>query len=178
MYLSTLLVQINGCKKEMYMTTRANVLADRIELGAESLANLVEGLSDSEWEMVIPGEERKVGVLVHHVASSYQAEIDLASQISEGKPIIGVTSEEIDGINADHARDYAQVNKQDVLKLLHENSKEASDRVRKFTDVELDQAEKVSLNADAPLTTQFFVEDHALRHSFQHLESIRKALGK
>ena len=58
------------------MTTRANVLADRIELGAESLANFVEGLSDSEWEMVIPGEERKVGVLVHHVASAYQAEID------------------------------------------------------------------------------------------------------
>jgi len=160
------------------MTTRANVLADRIELGAEFLANLVEGLSDSEWEMVIPGEERKVGVLVHHVASSYQAEIDLASQISEGKPIIGVTSEEIDGINADHAREYSRVKKAAVVKLLHVNSKTAAERVRKFTDVELDQAEKVSLNADAPLTTQFFVEDHALRHSFQHLESIRKALGK
>jgi hypothetical protein len=178
MYLNTLLVQINGCKKGEKMTTRANVLADKIELGAESLANFVEGLSDSEWEMVIPGEERKVGVLVHHVASSYQAEIDLASTLASGNPITGVTSEVIDGINADHVREYSRVKKADVLKLLHENSKTAAERVRKFTDVELDQAEKVSLNADAPLTTQFFIEDHALRHSFQHLESIREALGK
>jgi hypothetical protein len=36
----------------------------------------------------------------------------------------------------------------------------------------------VSLNADAPLTTQFFIEDHALRHSFHHLARIRAALGK
>jgi hypothetical protein len=36
----------------------------------------------------------------------------------------------------------------------------------------------VSLNADAPLTAQFFIEDHALRHSFQHLASIRSALGR
>jgi hypothetical protein len=49
--------------------------------------------------------------------------------------------------------------------------------VEGFSDAELDNAAQVSLNADAPLTTQFFIEDHALRHSFQHLESIREALG-
>ena len=102
----------------------------------------------------------------------------MASTLASGNPITGVTSEVIDGINADHVREYSRVKKAEVLKLRHENSKTAAERVRKFTDVELDQAEKVSLNADAPLTTQFFIEDHALRHSFQHLESIREALGK
>lgn len=160
------------------MTTRAQVLAERIELGAERLANFIEGLSEAEWETTIPGEERKAGVLVHHVASSYPAEIDLAYTLASGKPIIGVTYDDIDGINADHAREFAQVSKTDVLKLLRGNSKVAADRVRKLTDAELDQAEKVSLNADAPLTTQFFIEDHALRHSFTHLESIKKSLGK
>ena len=160
------------------MTTRAQLLAERIELGAERLAVFIDGLSDSEWETTIPGEERKAGVLVHHVASSYPAEIDLAYTLASGKPITGVTYDDIDSINADHARDYAQVSKIDVLTLLRTNSKVAADRVRKLSDAELDQAEKVSLNADAPLTTQFFIEDHALRHSFTHLESIRKSLGK
>jgi hypothetical protein len=160
------------------MTTRAQALAERIELGAENLAIFIENLSDDEWETTIPGEERKAGVLVHHVANSYPAEIDLAYTLASGNPITGVTSEDIDSINADHARDFAQVSKTDVLRLLRENSKEAADRVRKLTDAELDQAEKVSLNADAPLTTQFFIEDHALRHSFTHLESIKKSLGK
>jgi len=159
------------------MSLRADKLADRILSGAETLANFVENLSHDEWETVIPGEERKVGVLVHHVASSYQAEIDLASTLASGNPITGVTPEGIDGINADHAREYARVKKEDVIQLLRENSTNAADRVRKLTDEELDQAEKVSLNADAPLTTQFFIEDHALRHSFTHLESITKRLS-
>lgn len=160
------------------MTTRSNVLAERIELGAAKLAIYIESLSDIEWETTIPGEERKAGVLVHHVASSYPAEIDLAYTLASGKPITGVTYDDIDSINAEHAREFARVSKTEVLKLLRENSKVAADRVRKLTDAELDQAEKVSMNADAPLTTQFFIEDHALRHSFTHLESIRKSLGK
>ena len=160
------------------MSARANALAERIEQGAEALASYVENFTDAEWKSVVPGEERSVEVLVHHVASSYQAEVDLASQLASGKPIVGVTMDVIDGINADHAKEFAQAAKQDVLTLLRENSKVAADRVRKFTDAELDNANNVSLNANAPLTTQFFLEDHALRHSFTHLESIRERLGK
>jgi hypothetical protein len=35
----------------------------------------------------------------------------------------------------------------------------------------------VSLNADAPLTCQFFIEDHAMRHSYHHLAKIRGAIN-
>ena len=58
------------------------------------------------------------------------------------------------------------------------NSKAAADAIRRFSDEELDRAAPISLNANAPLTAQFFVEDHALRHSFHHLASIRAALGR
>ena len=47
--------------------------------------------------------------------------------------------------------------------------------MRAFSDEELDRAATVSLNFDAPLTCQFFVEDHALRHSYHHLGRIRAA---
>jgi hypothetical protein len=160
------------------MSERANALADRIEQGAGALAEFVEDLSDAEWNFIVPGEERSVGILVHHVASMYQAEIDLASQLASGKSITDLTYDDVDVINADHTEEFARVTRQDALKFLREHSKTAADRVRKFTDAELDTAAGVSLNADAPLTAQFFIEDHALRHSFTHLESIRKALGK
>ena len=45
-----------------------------------------------------------------------------------------------------------------------------------LTDEQLDLAAPVSLNADAPLTTQFFIEDHALRHSYYHTMRIKEAL--
>jgi hypothetical protein len=38
-----------------------------------------------------------------------------------------------------------------------------------LTDEQLDRAATVSLYADAPLTCQFMLEDHAVRHSCHHL---------
>jgi hypothetical protein len=35
----------------------------------------------------------------------------------------------------------------------------------------------VSLNADAPLTCQFMLEDHAVRHSHHHLARIKATLA-
>ena len=160
------------------MNTRANTLADRIEQGAEALATYIANFTDAEWNTIIQNEKRSVGTLAHHVATMYQAEIELTTQLASGKPITGLTSDDVDGMNAEHAKEFATVDKEETLKFLRERSKEAAERVRNFTDAQLDTAARVSLNANAPLTTQFFIEDHALRHSFQHLESIREALEK
>jgi hypothetical protein len=77
-------------------------------------------------------------------------------------------------LNANHAREHAAVEKAEALDLLQRNSREAAAAVRAIPDEALDRAAPVSLNADAPLTCQFFVEDHALRHSFHHLAKIRR----
>jgi hypothetical protein len=50
--------------------------------------------------------------------------------------------------------------------------------VRTLTDEDLDRAAPFSLAFGAPVTTQFVIEDHALRHSWHHLARIRKALGE
>jgi hypothetical protein len=160
------------------MSKRANALAERIEQGMEALAAFAEDLSDAEWQTVIPNEGRTVGVLVHHVASVYPLEVDLARGLASGKPITGVTWDAVAQMNAQHAQEHTAVDKQETLELLRQNSKMAADVVRKFTDEELDRAAMVSLNADAPLTAQFFIEDHALRHSFHHLANIQAVLKR
>lgn len=88
----------------------------------------------------------------------------------------GVTWDIVNDMNANHAQENPAMNKQETLKLLRDNSKAAAERVRAFTDAELDNAATASLYADAPLTAQFFIEDHALRHSFYHLANIQTAL--
>lgn len=160
------------------MSKRADALAERIQQGAQALAALAEDLSDSEWLTFVPDEGRSVGVLVHHVASMYPAEVDLARSLASGKPIEGVTPEIVDQMNAEHAEAHATVSQQETLELLRRNSQAAADAIRQFSDEELDQAAPISLNADAPLTAQFFIEDHALRHSFHHLAGIRAALDR
>jgi hypothetical protein len=54
----------------------------------------------------------------------------------------------------------------------------AAAAVRALTDKELDQAAPFSLSLDAPVTAQFVIEDHAMRHSWHHLARIRKASGR
>lgn len=159
-------------------TKKANNLADRILIGAVALEDYAETLSDTDWQRKVDGDGRTIGVVVHHVASSYPVEIDLALLLASGQPITEVTMEVVDQMNAKHAEENATVEKKETLELLRHNSRAAADSVRVFTDVELEKAAPVSLNADAPLTTQFFIEDHALRHSFHHLAKIRATLNE
>ena len=88
----------------------------------------------------------------------------------------GVTADTVNEMNAGHARDNAAVTKEAALDLLRQNSAAAAAAIRALSDSELDQAAPVSLYFDAPLTCQFMLEDHAVRHSYHHLARIRGAL--
>lgn len=163
--------------KEIYMKRRSDLLADRIEQGAEGLAAFAEGLSEEEWRKPVR-DGRSVGVVVHHVASVYPIEIDLAKKIATGTPVTDVPWEAVNAMNGEHARKNANVGKTETLALLRENAREASAAVRSMSDTELDTSAPFSLSYGAPVTSQFVIEDHALRHSWHHLARIREAVGR
>ena len=156
---------------------RAESLADRIEEGAADLAAFAEELSEKEWRTPVSDTDRRsVGVIVHHVASMYPIEIDVARAIANGKAVTDVTWSAVAEINAKHADEHAQETKTSALELLRRNSHEAANAVRKLTDEELDRAAPFSLSFGAPVTAQFVIEDHAVRHSWHHLAHIQTAL--
>ena len=155
---------------------RAGALADRLEQGAQALAAFASALTDVEWQTRIPKDGRKIGVVVHHVASMYPLEIQLAQTLAGGQPVAGVTWDAVNELNAGHAGEFDAVTKETALDLLQRNSTAAAAAIRALSDEELDRAAPVSLNSDAPLTCQFFLEDHAVRHSYHHFARIRAAL--
>src|SRR4051812_1175616 len=79
---------------------RAELLAERLEQGARALASFAIGLTDSEWQMRVPKDGRKVGVTVHHVAFMYPIEIQVAQTVASGKPVMGLTMDNVHEINA------------------------------------------------------------------------------
>jgi len=163
------------------MGRRAESLAARIEEGAAGLAAFAEGVSETEWHTPVPGsgrDGRSVGVIVHHVASVYSIEIDLARTIASGTAVTDVTWEAVADMNAKHAADQVSVTKTVAIELLRKNSRQAAAAVRAFTDDELDRAASFSLSFGAPVTAQFVIEDHAVRHSWHHLARIRAALHR
>ena len=157
------------------MSQRSNALADRLEFGAQALEALAGALSDQHWQSRV-ADGRKIGVLIHHVATMYPLEIQLAQALAEGKPVAGVTWDMVHEINAKHAREHDAVTKQEAVELLRKNGWAAAAAIRALSDEQLDRAAPVSLNSDAPLTCQFMLEDHAVRHSYHHLAAIRRAI--
>ena len=157
------------------MSQRTNALANSLEEGARALATFASTLTEQEWQARLPKDGRKVGVIVHHVATVYPLEIQFAQSVAGGKPA-GITSEAVNEMNASHARENDAVTKAETLKLLADNSAAAATAIRSLTDEELDRVASVPLYGNAALTCQFILEDHAVRHSYHHLARIRAAL--
>ena len=157
------------------MSQRTDALANSLEEGARALATSASTLTDEEWQARLPKDGRKVGVIVHHVATVYPLEIQLAQSVANGKPA-DITSEAVNEMNARHAKENDAVTKAETLKLLADNSAAAAAAIRTFTDAELDRVGPVPLYGNALLTCQFILEDHAVRHSYHHLARIRAAL--
>jgi hypothetical protein len=163
------------------MNTRSARLAARLEANARALVEFANALSPEQWKTAVPGDGRTVGVTVHHVASMYPLEIQLAQTIAAGTPMTGVTWQAVHDINATHAKEYREVGKDAAIQLVKENSAAAANAIRAMSDDDLDRAVTLSLYGDAELTCQFFLEDHAVRHAVHHLvrmqSAVRQAVG-
>lgn len=155
---------------------RAENLATRLENGARALAAFASTLTDAQWRTAVPKDGRTIGVIVHHVASVYPLEIELARTLAAAQPITGVTMNDVAVMNARHATENSEITREEALALLARNSEMAAAAIRSLSDEALANAAPVSLYADAPVTCQFMLEDHAVRHSYHHLNVIKRAL--
>ena len=60
------------------------------------MAAFATSLSEIDWEMRLPQGARKVGVVMHHAASMYPLEIQLAGLLAAGEPIADLTWDAVD----------------------------------------------------------------------------------
>jgi hypothetical protein len=157
------------------MSQRTNALANALEEGARALAAFANSLTEQDWQTPLGHDRRKIGVIVHHVATVYPLEILFARSVATGKPE-AITAEAVNQMNAAHAKENDAVTKEETLKLLAVNSAAAAEAIRSLTDNDLDRAAPVLLYGNALVTCQFILEDHAVRHSYHHLALIQAAL--
>src|SRR4026207_1046165 len=110
---------------------QAEALPQRLEQGARALAAFARTLTEAEWRTPFgSSDKRKIGVIVHHVASIYPLEIQLAQVLATGKPITGVTWEAVAEVNGGHAADTENATKEQALELLARNSAAAAAAIR------------------------------------------------
>jgi hypothetical protein len=138
--MTTTVSRIAGAPAATAAGSRANALAERLEEGARALAAFAGTLTDAQWQTRIPGDGRKVGVVVHHVAAMYPVEIQLAQVLAKGQPVTGVTWAGVHDMNASHARENDGVTREAALDLLRRNSADAARAIRALSAEDLDRA--------------------------------------
>ena len=144
--------------------SRAEALAARIEQGAAELAAFAEELSE-------PSGESPATTGTAARSESWCITWDDVSDRGgrreddrDRQALDDVTWEVVAGINAKHSAEHGGVTRAEALELLRGNSRAAAEAIRAFTDEQLDSAAPFSLSFGAPMTAQFVIEDHALRH--------------
>lgn len=158
------------------MNMRAEALAKRLEEGAGMLATYAESMTPQQWSAPVDQDGRTVGIVIHHVATMYPLEMELAKTIANQQAIAGVTWDVVADINAKHAHEHNTPDRMETVALLRKNSSSAANMARTLSDAQLDIAVPNSLYGDTPLTLQFWLEDHPISHSYKHMANIKASL--
>jgi hypothetical protein len=134
----------------------------------QRLVGFAGGCSDQDWSASpLAGDPRPVGVVVDHVAHAYEYIAGWLRQILDGQPV-KVTSEIVDGLNADHAGEAAQLSRAEVIDHLNR-----SGDVLIALMAGLDAGQ---LDADEGRVRRF--AQISIRHADDHRTEIEAALGR
>src|SRR5262249_9059140 len=94
-------------------------------------------MSDAAWSAPCPNDGRSIGVVAHHVASSYPTISGLVAAVATGQPLPPITEEMIHQGNAAHAQQVAACTQAETVALLRGNAQAASALVRGLSDEQL-----------------------------------------
>ena len=85
------------------------------------------------------------------------------------------TPEQLDGQNAEHAKEFAGVDKATVLDLARTNGAAAAAALRAMSDAQLRESAEVF---GQPMTAAQVTENILIGHALGHLESFKAATGQ
>ncbi|MDP9238579.1 MAG: maleylpyruvate isomerase N-terminal domain-containing protein [Chloroflexota bacterium] len=156
------------------MGTKTEALAAKFEQACKDFESKIRGLSDADWQAKTPEEGWTVAATAHHAAGSTGPISMIANSAATGSPMPPITADGLNQMNADHAKQYANVSREDTLALLSETTEPAADLVRGFSDEQLTGKAKLPLNG-MELTAEQIIENVLIGHITTHAASISAA---
>jgi hypothetical protein len=161
--------------------SRSEAFAAEFEAAQDEFTRLVESLTDAEWRMVgrnypqrtnDEDEGRPVGVIAHHVAVDAPWIIQRIQNRVAGRQ---VPPRDTKKINAEHARDQADVTRDEVLRLLREHKPAIAASLREIPDDQLDLPRETPVG---PMTVAFSIQAVLIGHIKMHQGSIEATIGR
>jgi hypothetical protein len=160
----------------MSTTTHAERLAQQLESVTTELIETVEGCTDEQLRLTTAREQWPVVVVAHHLAVTYGALAEIfAGLAADESSRLEFTADQINEGNAQHAREYANVEKQETLDLLRANRPTFLAQIRNLDDQGLYRT--AGIVGGNEVTMLQMIEGAGIYHTADHLESIRETIA-
>lgn len=160
------------------MGSHVDELADQFEAVHHEVVAFCETLSDDDWAMLVPNEQRTAGVLMQHIALGYTAEAALIRAIISGQPLPAIYNDRavLDRVNAENAIELLPGTKDEALVSLDRHARRTTRFLRGLSDDDLAKSQPIGLFGEAEWTVEALITRIILGHPRSHMESIRQAL--
>jgi uncharacterized damage-inducible protein DinB len=156
--------------------TRAEQYAAQFAAANDEVIALVTGCTDEQWRLRCVDEERSVAVVAHHIADVNAAFTKMVARLASGATYTpNIAMDEIDRSNAQHARDFADVEKPEVLAGLRSSGTAIAQQLAALSDEQLDGIAGVFGGNE--LKVSQVVEYVVIGHTAEHLNSIRATIA-
>jgi hypothetical protein len=155
------------------MSQRAEELASQFETINGQFRDAVEAMSDSQWRATTEEEGWPVGVAAHHAAIGHVPLSGMVRAAADGEPLPPITPEQLNEINAQHARDFASVSRGEVISALDTGVPPTAALIRSLSDEQLQRGAETPFGG--VLTTDQIIANVLIGHVQQHLASILAA---
>jgi uncharacterized damage-inducible protein DinB len=160
----------------MSTTTQTDQLAAQFETLNGEVIELVQGCSDEQWRQTTAAEGWSVAVTAHHIGEVHGVFIRLVERLTKGETFSPAASiDDVHRANAQHARDFAEVGKQETLEVLRTNGDALGQQLRSLNDAQLGRV--VGVFGGHELTVEQVVQNIVVGHPQGHLASIRATLA-
>ena len=158
------------------MGAKSEELAKQFEAKSRAALATLEKLSEADWKKVTEAEKWSVGVTAHHLASVLEAVSGMIRAVVAKQAPGDISMELIDGMNAQHAKDFAACTRAETIELHRKGSATAASTIRGLSDADLGTGGTV-LKGLPPMTAEQLIAGGLLAHIDEHYGSIRKTVG-
>ncbi len=155
----------------------ADQLGSRLNTALIHLRWAIEACPDDRWEATT-ADRWSVGVTAHHMLG-HLVVVQLARSIADGNPLPFADSppETLHEGNAEHARQFAGVSRDDVLRELKSSGPEAVTLVRGFSDEDLEARAALGFLDGRSVSARELLQGAMLDGIAEHMAHIREAMG-
>src|SRR4051812_46344445 len=154
------------------VSERAAALASAFESANNAVIAAVEGCTPDQWKSTCQEEGWPVAVAAHHVAVTHPSVMGLVQIIADGKEMPAITMEMIDAANAQHAREFANVTREETLEALRREGAAVASALRALSDEQLDRTAPMAFAGGQPWSAADLIERVLIGHPTQHGASI------